>query len=51
MAAIKGFRDLELYKLGLEEARKILLITKSFSSQERYALTTKFAGRRGLSMP
>jgi len=39
MAAIKSFRDLEVYKLGLEEARKIFLLTKSFSTQERYALT------------
>lgn len=30
MAAIRSFRDLEVYKLGLEEARKIFLLTKSF---------------------
>lgn len=35
MAAIRSFRDLEVYKLGLEEARKIFLLTKSFSTQEK----------------
>ena len=39
MAVIRGFRDLDLYKLGLEEAKKIFLLTKSFSAEERYSLT------------
>ena len=28
-----------MYKLGLEEARKIFLLTKSFTVEERYSLT------------
>jgi len=39
MAAIKSFRDLDVYKLGLEEAKKIFLLTKSFSVEERYSLS------------
>jgi len=38
MAAIKSFRDLEVYKLGLEESRKIFLLTKGFPNDERFAL-------------
>ncbi|MCI0620155.1 MAG: four helix bundle protein [Acidobacteria bacterium] len=38
MAAIRSFRDLEVYKLGLEESKKIFLLTKGFPSEERYAL-------------
>jgi len=38
MAAIKSFRDLEVYKLGLEESRKIFLLTKGFPNEERFAL-------------
>jgi len=39
MAVIKSFRELDVYKLGLEEARKIFFLTKSFPSEERYSLT------------
>jgi four helix bundle protein len=39
MAVIRSFRDLDVYKLGLEEARKIFSVTKSFSAEERYSLT------------
>jgi four helix bundle protein len=38
MAAIKSFRDLEVYRLGLEESRKIFLLTKGFPNEERFAL-------------
>ena len=38
MAAIKSFRDLEVYKLGLDESKKIFLLTKSFPAEERFAL-------------
>jgi hypothetical protein len=34
MAAIKSFRDLEVYKLGLEESRKIFLLTKGFPTRK-----------------
>ena len=39
MAAIRSFRDLDVYKLGLDEARKIFLLTKSFAVEERYSLS------------
>ena len=39
MALIKSFRDLDVYKLGLEEAKKIFILTKSFPSEEKYSLT------------
>src|SRR5258706_9982654 len=38
MAAIKSFRDLEVYRLGLEESRKIFLLTKGFPNEEKFAL-------------
>ena len=39
MAVIKSFRELDVYKLGLEEAKKIFILTKSFPSEEKYSLT------------
>jgi len=39
VAIIKSFRELEVYKLGLVQAMRIFTITKSFPSEERYALT------------
>ena len=45
MAAIRSFRDLDVYKLGLDEARKIFLLTKSFAVEERYSLSDQIAGR------
>ena len=39
MAVILSFRDLDVYKLGLEEAKKIFILTKSFPSEEKYSLT------------
>ena len=39
MAVIRSFRDLDVYKLSLEEAKKVFLLTKSFSAEERYSLT------------
>jgi 23S rRNA-intervening sequence protein len=49
MAVIRSFRDLDVYKLGLEEARKIFLLTKSFTVEERYSLSDqirRFASRQ-----
>jgi four helix bundle protein len=39
MAVIMSFRELDVYKLGLQEAKKIFVLTKSFPSEERYSLT------------
>ncbi|MDP6558711.1 MAG: four helix bundle protein [Candidatus Binatia bacterium] len=39
MAIIKSFRDLEVYKLAREQARKIFAVTQSFPNEERYSLT------------
>ena len=39
MAAIRSFRDLAVYSLGLQEASKIFVLTKRFPSEERYSPT------------
>jgi four helix bundle protein len=39
MAIIMSFRDLDVYKLGREQAKKIFVISKSFPKEERYSLT------------
>jgi hypothetical protein len=46
MAMIKSFRDLGVYKLGLAEAKRLFLVTKTFPNEERYLLPTKFVARR-----
>lgn len=38
MALIRSFRDLDVYKLAREQAKKIFLLTKSFPKEERYSL-------------
>jgi four helix bundle protein len=39
VALIQSFRDLEVYKLGRELAKRIFLATKSFPKEETYSLT------------
>lgn len=39
MGYIKGFRELNTYRLAREEAKKIFMLSKSFPQEERYALT------------
>ena len=39
MGVIKSFRDLNVYQLGLKEARRIFKVTRSFPKDERYSLT------------
>lgn len=39
MAFIKGFRELNTYRLAREEAMKIFTLSKSFPQEERYSLT------------
>src|SRR3972149_1594709 len=39
MAIIASFRDLDVYKLAREQAKKIFTITKSFPNEEKYSLT------------
>ena len=39
MATAKSFRDLDVYKKALREARLIFEISKAFPAEERYALT------------
>jgi len=36
---IQSFRDLEVYKVAREQAKKIFIITKTFPKEERYSLT------------
>jgi hypothetical protein len=37
MAMIRSFRDLEVYKLAISEARRIFVLTKDFPKDERSA--------------
>jgi four helix bundle protein len=39
MAEIRSFRDLEVYKLALIEAKRIFVVTRQFPREERYSLT------------
>ncbi|MBI2180319.1 MAG: four helix bundle protein [Deltaproteobacteria bacterium] len=39
MAAIKSFRDLDVYSLARREAKNIFDLSKSFPAEERYSLT------------
>jgi len=39
VAIIKSFRDLDAYKLGLDEAKRVFVVTKAFPDEERYSLT------------
>jgi four helix bundle protein len=39
MALIKGFRELDVYRLAREQARVIFEITRSFPKEEKYSLT------------
>jgi len=39
MALIRGFRDLDVYVLAREQAKKIFALTKNFPLEERYSLT------------
>ncbi|HEV3256272.1 MAG TPA: four helix bundle protein [Gemmataceae bacterium] len=39
MALIQSFRDLDVYKLGREQSRKIFAVTRSFPREERFSLT------------
>jgi four helix bundle protein len=39
MAGAKSFRELKVYQAAREAAKRIFAVTKSFPSEERYALT------------
>jgi four helix bundle protein len=39
MASIKSFRDLDVYKLGRVQAKKIFIVTRAFPKEERFSLT------------
>ena len=39
MAVIKSFRELEVYKMGRVEAKKIFNMTKEFPRDEKFSLT------------
>jgi four helix bundle protein len=39
MALIQSFRDLDVYKLGREQARRVFVASKSFPKEETYSLT------------
>ncbi len=39
MALLKSFRDLDVYRLALVEAKNLFRITSSFPAEERYSLT------------
>lgn len=39
MAVIQSFRDLDVYKLALGEAKRIFVVTRRFPLEEQYSLT------------
>jgi len=39
MPRIESFRDLDVYQLGLREAKLVFVITREFPKEERYSLT------------
>jgi len=39
MAIIATFRDLDVYKLAREQAKRIFIVSKSFPNEEKYSLT------------
>lgn len=39
MPRIESFRDLDVYQLGLREAKRVFVITREFPREERYSLT------------
>jgi len=39
MAEIRSFRDLDVYKLAREQARRIFTLSKTFPAEERFSLT------------
>lgn len=39
MAIIRSFRDLDVYALGREQAKKIFVISKAFPKEEKFSLT------------
>ena len=41
MAAIRSFRDLEVYKVALQESKKIFIVTRSFPKEELFSLTNQ----------
>jgi four helix bundle protein len=41
MAIIKSFRDLEVYVMAREQAKRIFTISKSFPKEEKYSLTNQ----------
>ena len=41
MAAISSFRDLDVYKISRENAKKIFLVTRNFPDDEKYSLTNQ----------
>jgi four helix bundle protein len=39
MPVIRSFRDSDVYRLALKEAKRVFIITRSFPLEERYTLT------------
>jgi four helix bundle protein len=39
MALLQSFRDLDVYNLGRQQAKRIFLVSKSFPKEETYSLT------------
>lgn len=39
MSNIRGFRELDVYKLAMESAMRVFELTKDFPKEERYSLT------------
>jgi hypothetical protein len=39
MAIIRSFRDLDVYALGREQAKRIFVVSKVFPKEEKFSLT------------
>jgi four helix bundle protein len=39
MAAIRSFRDLDVYRLSVRDAKRVFVVTKTFPREETYSLT------------
>ena len=50
MGKIASFRDLDVYQLGLREAKKVFLMTKIFQRKRGTLLPIKFDDHRELLM-
>jgi four helix bundle protein len=49
MAIIRSFRDLDVYALGREQAKRIFVISKAFPKEEKFSLTDQIRSSRAVN--